>query len=291
MSKFQNYVPQPFAFYKEMTAGDRQYQNYNLNQCSGDLSTWRLIVVADLDDPQLRIPPFQIKRATSLGSPVLDFTLIRLDGTLADIPLSTAAFSVENLNTTPTLDSIIFSGAAITLALDDIPTGQFYVTVSDGTNTWYSEIFEVEDESAIDPTFPAACGGLGWARLEWSNSACIISETIHNDAPSFQLLLPVDLGQPGYDYKPESEEDGQGGKVTTFHRLEKRWSFFIVAPEYIADALTATQMMSSVVLNFESGDFMTCRDIEVEVDWSTPCLAKITYSFSSDILSKTACCV
>ena len=294
MSKYQNYVPQPLAFYKQLGAGDRRYQNYRLNQCKGDLSTWRLIVVAQgpgttIDSPRLRIPPFQLNRTTGLGAAVTSFTLIEKNGLIPNTPLDTGGFSVENLNATPTKDAIIYNGAVQTPDISGLPFGYYYLTVSDGTITWYSEVFELEPESTIDATFPASCGTLGYAKLEYS-PGCTISETIHVDSNSFRLLLPVDLGQPDYEYKPDSEDDGQGGVVTLYKRLEKRWKFFIIGPEYMADALAAVQMMGSVSLNFEAGDFIVCRDVKVDVDWTTPCFARITFEFSADILSKTACC-
>lgn len=294
MSKHQNYVPQPIAFYKELSSGDRQYQNYRLGQCDGDLSTWRLVVVAQkpgsaIDNPRLRIPPFQIKRDTGTGSSVSSFKLISLTGLISDVTLDTAGFSVQNLNVGGTVDAIIFNGVALTPDVSGLPIGRYYLTVSAGSGVWYSEVFELEDESSIDPDFPASCNSLPWLSLEYSNPACIISETIY-PSPAFRFLIPAALGRPSYDYKPETKDNGQGGTVKLFHRLDKRWNFFIMAPEYVADALAAVQMMSSVSINFVSGDFINCSDIEVDASWETPCLAKITFSFTADILSKTACC-
>lgn len=295
MSKYTNYVPQPLPFYRELSSGDRQYQNYRLDHCSGDLNTWRLVIVAQtpglsVDTPRIRIPHFQIKRSTALGAAVTSFKIISLDGLLSDTSLSTAGFSIEDLNDTPTIDSIVFNGGVLTPDIAQWPVGRYYLTVSDGTNTWYSEVFELEEESTVNATFPATCGDLPWIALEYSNSGCIISETIHNNAPSFRFLIPASLGQPSYEYKPESKDNGQGGTVKLFHRLEKRWQFFILAPEYVADALAAVQMMSSVTINFVSGDFIQCNDVEVDVSWETPCFAKITFTFTADILSKTSCC-
>lgn len=244
---------------------------------------------SSVDSPRLRIPPFQIKRAVSLGSAVTSFKLVNL-ATGTQITLSVSGFIVEDLNDTPTRDAIIYGGNVLTPDVAGLPIGRYYLTVSDGTNTWYSEVFELDDESSVDPTFPATCGDLPWMALEYSNSGCIISETIHNNAPSFKFLIAASLGQPSYDYKPETKEDGQGGTVKLFHRLEKRWQFFVLAPEYVADALAAVQMMSAVTITFLYGDAIQCKDVEVDVSWETPCLAKITFSFTADILSKTSCC-
>ncbi len=293
MSKYSNYIPQPIPFYRELTSGDRRYQNKNLPQCGETGSVWSLTIVADLDDPQIKIPRFDLKmNYESTG--VTDFYLRSTDG-ITNISLNTSYFSVVSLGVNPEDEveyfAIIFNGTPIDLALDSIAEKEYELTVTDGTNTWYSENFYFADESTENVNFPATCGDTVWAMLSFSNSGCVISNTIYNDAPSFEMLLPVNIAQPGYNYKPEQEDDGEGGQVTLFKRLEKRWEFFIVAPEYMADALTAIQMFSSVSITFVGNDSIICRDVEVDApDWINACDAKITFRFTADFLAKTACC-
>lgn len=286
MSKYQNYVPQPLAFYKEFLEDDRRYQNYKQAQCAGDLSTWTLVIVADMADPVIQVPAFQIKTDYDPVS-VSSFRLRSVDGTV-NIPLDDSGFTIESLGTD--LYCILFDGTSdITLAIDTIEPKQYYFTVADVGNTYYSEVFEFQQQSTENTRFPQTCGGVDWMKLRWSNPGCIISETIFN-AGTFHLFIAGGLGQPDYVYKPETEDDGQGGKINVFQRLDKKWEFFIVAPEYVADALTAVQMFSDVQIAFVGDDFLQCRDIEVSTDWQTSCLVKITFRFSADFLAKTACC-
>lgn len=292
MSKFSvNYIPQALAFYKELTSGDRRYQNRNLNHCSGSSDLWRLTIVGDVDDPQFRFPRFDLKmNYESTG--VTDFFLRSVDG-VNNISLNTSFFSVSSLGVAPDeveYFAIVFDGTPIDSALDAIPDKEFYLTVEDGTSVWYSETFWFADESTENNIFPEACGAEGWMEISYSNSGCIISNTFYNDAPSFSFFVPADLAQPNYNFKPDTEDDGDGGTLTTFKRLDKRWEFYITAPEYMVDAMTAIQMFSSVSITFVGNDSIICRDIEVEPEWIDNCYAKIKFRFSAEFLAKTACC-
>lgn len=293
MSKFsKNYIPQPLAFYEELTSGDRRYQNRNLNQCSASSGLWRLTIVGDVDDPQFQFPRFDLKmNYESTG--VVDFYLRSVDG-LTNIPLNTSYFVVNSLGVAADeveYFAITFLGTPIDSALGSIPDKEFYLTVDDGASVWYSETFWFADESTENATFPEACGTEGWMKISYSNSGCTISNTFYYDAPSFEFFLPADLAQPNYNYNADKQDDGDGGTVDTFKRLDKRWEFYITVPEYMVDAIMAVQMFSSVSITFVGNDSIICRDIEVDnPDWIDSCYAKVTFRFSAEFLAKTACC-
>lgn len=297
MSKYNDYVPQPLAVYKEFFPDDRTNQNYNLCQCNGDLSTWKLVLLTNSDFDTINTPTFHIKRVHMAGE---DFTvtLKSIDG-LVSFPLTGGAYTVNDLDDPVTYDAIVFLPTEYTDVIDHTPgTGfhleadiGYYLVITDGSETWYTEVFYLAPPAAESAFFPAGCdSACEYISLSWSNSACIISQTIHNNTAAFSLFLPVNIAQPKYEYKPEQEDDGEGGSVTTFQRLEKRWEFFIQAPEYIADALAAVQMFSNVTVDFQNGDFIICRNVQVEVEWETACFAKITFRFTGDFLVKTMCC-
>lgn len=292
MSKYTNYVPQPLAVYKEFYAGDRTNHNYNLCQCKGDKSTWSLILLTSNLYNSLSVPVFHIKRDHRVND-IVSVTLKSTNGFTFD--LEDWAATTKDLNDPVTLDSIVFlphTYTGITHGFGGIldPAEYYYLVISDGVETWYTEIFQVSPPSSESIYFPGGCDDdCGYINLQWA-PGCILSETIHSDTAAFSIFLPVNICQPKYEYKPEKEDDGDGGQVTTFQRLEKRWEFFVYAPEYIADALTSVQMMSTVGIDFQNGDSIICRDVEVEVDWQTPCFAKITFRFTGDFLVKTACC-
>jgi hypothetical protein len=296
MSKYNDYIPQALPVYREMFAGDRSNHNYNLCQCNGDLTTWKLPLLTNSFLSELKVPPFHIKRDHSTAN-ITAITLKSTDGTVSH-SLTGWSNMLNDLYSPVTKDSIVFLAHTFTEVQDGLtdaglllPDKFFYLLITDGTNTWYTEVFVAVQPDADNADYPADCDdSCGYIRLVWSNSGCIISETIHNNSPAFQLFLPVNIAQPEYTYKPDTEDDGEGGFVKTFQRLEKRWKFFVRGPEYLADCLTSTQMFSAVSVQFPNDDFIACRGIEVGVEWETPCFARITFAFTGEFLVKTACC-
>lgn len=296
MSKYNDYIPQALPVYRELYAGDRSNHNYKLCHCNGDLNTWRLPMLTNSFRSSLTVRPFHIKRDHRVGD-ITAITLKSTDGTVSH-SLTGWSNTVNDLNDPVTKDAIVFLQHTFTGIQDGltdagllVPEKFFYLLITDGTDTWYTEVFVAVQPDADNSDYPADCGDeCGYIDLNWSNSGCVISETIHSNSPSFGLFLPVNIAQPEYNYTPDQEDNGEGGQTTTFHRLEKRWQFFVRGPEYLADCLAATQMFSSVSVNFPNGDFIACKNVEVGVEWETPCLAKITFKFTGEFLTKTACC-
>jgi len=296
MSKYNDYIPQALPVYRELYAGDRSNQNYNLCQCNSDLTTWQLPLLTNSFRSELKVPPFHIKRDHRVGN-ITAITLKSTDGTVSH-SLTGWSNTLNDLDSPVTKDAVVFFAHTFTGIQDGLTDAgllvadkYFYLLITDGTDTWYTEVFVAVLPDADNTDYPADCDdGCGYVRLVWSNSGCIISETIHSNSPAFQLFLPVNIAQPKYRYSADTEDDGEGGAVKTFQRLEKRWEFFVRGPEYLADCLASTQMFSSVSVQFPNDDFISCQDIEVEVDWETPCFARITYRFTGEFLVKTACC-
>lgn len=296
MSKYNDYIPQALPVYRELFEGDRSNQNYNLCQCNGDLATWQLPLLTNSFLSELKVPPFHIKRDHRVGD-ITAITLKSTDGTVSH-SLTGWSNTLNDLNDPVTKDAVVFFAHTYTDIQDAFtdagllePGKFFYLLITDGTDTWYTEIFVAVQPDADNTDYPADCGdSCGYVNLLWSNPGCTISETIHSNSPAFSLFLPVNIAQPKYNYKPDTEDDGEGGIVKTFQRLEKRWEFFVRGPEYLADCISAIQMFSNVSLNFPNGDFVSCKDIEVEVEWDTPCFATITFRFTGEFLAKTACC-
>lgn len=288
MSKFQYYVPQPLGVYKELFSGDRHYQNYQLEHCKGDMTTFIFSLPADGTD--VVIPTMVMKRPSGGGAAGTLF-LRKVSGG-SPVLFTSPAHSIVALDDTSTWEALVFTGEKRAYVPDYNET--YYFTVGSGSDQWYTDTFRFVPSDTINAIFPPAtlpspCGNADWLQISWSNPNCVISATIPNTV-TFSLNLQASMAQPQYEYKPEQEEDGEGGQVTTFQRLDKRWELFVLAPEYIADALTSVQMFSNVSIVFQYGDTLECRDVEVDVDWETPCFAKITFRFTADFLVKTACC-
>lgn len=295
MSKFQDYVPQPFAIYKTMAlhpdpTRDVHYQNAELHQCNGDTSTFQLVLPTDGTD--IGFPAFIIRRPSG-GASITSWTMLRAGGGGGStVTLSGVTSSIEDLDDVPDWEAVIFPSQKFTETV--LPGSFYWLRITDGTSTWYSEQFTFSESGTINPvnpysTIPSPCGNEEWIQIGWSNPDCVISEKFPMGT-GFLLNLAATVANPEYKYKPESEEDGIGGGIVTFQRLDKVYTFFVRAPEYIADALSAAQMFKYFNISFQYGDTMNCRNVSVEVDWKDACFADVKVSFEADFLVRTMCC-
>lgn len=293
-----DYIPQALPVYRGLpsypggASADTHYQNYKQSQCDGDLTTFWYGLPHD--GTNYVIPPMFVKRVAG-GAALAAFGLYNIDGSSEQIflPLGFPATTVTDLDDTPNFEALIIDGERHSAT--GVETGKpYYFAFNDGTTYWYTEVFHFFDSETIPSsgaalTMPNACGGVEWIQLVWSNPNCVISETIPNTVGQILNLQAV-LGRPQYQYNSKSEDDGQGGATTLFQRMDKRWEFFIVGPEYLADALASIQMFSDVDIVFQYGDTVSCSDIEVEAEWISACFARITFRFTATFLAKTACC-
>ncbi|MCB0541898.1 MAG: hypothetical protein KDC70_00185 [Saprospiraceae bacterium] len=307
MSKFQDYIPQSMPVYRGLpnytggASADVHYQNHRLWQ-SQDQGSDVFRYTLPHDGTYYTIPTMFVKRVAG-GDPLDSFGLYSLDGTLAQVFNTLPSSNSYDLDDTPNYEALLIPAQRYTIVYDtDNPgTGTnvqkgvpYYFKFSDGTTNWYSEVFYLTASgtiSAILPmVMPTKCDGAPeWIQLVWTNDGCVISETFPTEA-TFALNLQAVLSRPTYRLVDEAEDDGEGGEVKLFQRLEKRWEFFIVGPEYLADMLAATQVFSDVGINFQYDDTITCSDIEVETEPLENGLHRITYRFSTTFLTKTGCC-
>lgn len=296
MSKFQDYIPQAMPIYRGLAnypggaSSDVHYQNYQLFQTGGDLATFKYALPTD--GTNFLIPPMFVKRAAA-GPALASFGVYKLDGSAAIIFLSMPTTTTVNLDATPVYEALVISGQR--RPVSGLSVGvPYYFKFSDGILNWYSEVFELFTSGTIplsgpEFTMPNVCNdGAEWIQLQYSNP-CVISETIPNDI-TFVLNLQATVSRPQYKYVRDAEDDGQGGTVTTFQRLDKQWEFFIVGPEYLSDALVAVQMFTNIGIVFQYGDTVECSDVEVETEPQNNGVIKTTFRFTSTFLSKTACC-
>lgn len=296
MSKFQDYIPQALPVYRGLpsypggASGDAHYHNYLQPQAGGDYTTFKYALPHD--GTNYLIPQMLVKRAAG-GAAIAAFALYKIDGTAAQLYLSIPTNTISNLDDTPVYEAVLFDHQRHSATGTSIGT-PYYFVFNDGANHWYSEVFEFfhsDTISGVAPqlTLPAKCSDVEWIQLLWSNPGCVLSET-YPAAAALVLNLQATLGRPSYKYSPETEDDGQGGLITTFQRMDKRWEFFVVGPEYLADTITSIQMFSEVGIVFQYGDTVECSDVEVETEWITNGFCKITFRFTSTFLKRTACC-
>ena len=153
-----------------------------------------------------------------------------------DTPDDTGSGQVEVIAEAKAYDIICYyPSAAIATAT---PEGRYYARMSDGTNTWFSEIFTI-------------CGYLGdllklsyWHHADFVHSGALINY----DTPYKNVLyLPTEIGKPEYPFEEKVRKID--GRNLPLHQVSwKRYRFEFFAPEYLLDALRVVRMHSFVTI-------------------------------------------
>lgn len=154
---------------------------------------------------------------TSAGELVGDFTEAIKNG-----------ITIKNL---PDYDCIVYP-ASFPFAFS-FQNGQYYAKMSDGVNTWYSEIFTAVND--IQPYLK-----ITW----WDNDDFVMDAgTIVYTNPAFKNILYLDsaLAKPEYPFEEEGEtRDGYFFPIKQIS--EKRYRFAFFASEYLLDVMRLIRM-------------------------------------------------
>lgn len=111
--------------------------------------------------------------------------------------------------------------------------GQYYASISDGIQTWYSEIFTV-----VNDTEP-------YLKIEWWDTEDFIMDAgaIVYKNPAFKnvIYLDSDLAKPEYSFEEEGEtRDGYFFPIKQVS--EKHYRFKFLASEYMLDVMRFIRM-------------------------------------------------
>lgn len=194
---------------------------------------WVYNRVYPLFTPAMFMLPFQILRThrdgttissflvyTKTGVLVGDFTRAILDAGITIKPFTSFGYDV-----------IVFGGQ--TPVFTQFENGQYYATISDGLQTWYSEMFTVVND--IKP----------YLKIEWWDVEDFVMDagTIVYKNPAFKntLYLCTDIGKPEYIFEEEGETR-DGYFFPTKQISEKRYRFNFLASEYLLDAMRFIRM-------------------------------------------------
>jgi hypothetical protein len=116
---------------------DPKFQNYKKTQCLKECA-YKLITAANA------LPPFQILRSPT-GDPIISFKICCADGSgCIEVNLSDDRY-FDIFEDECGREFVTYNGAAFPFTL---PCGYHVGIISDGTNTWYSELFYVPDDTS-----------------------------------------------------------------------------------------------------------------------------------------------
>lgn len=195
--------------------------------------------VYPLFTPALFMLPFQILREHRENAPISLFQVYTKDGVLI------GDFTTKIIETGITIkefatfgyDVIVFPGQLPVFTQFD--NGQYYGVLSDGIETWYSEIFTVVND--IQP----------YLKIQWWDIDDFVMDagTIVYKNPTFKnvLYLHADIAKPEYIF----EEDGEtrDGYFMPIKQIsEKRYKFAFLASEYLLDVMRFIRMADYVLI-------------------------------------------
>lgn len=206
--------------------------------------------------PADKLLPFQVMR-TARANAITNVTLYTKDGQSRDITsyIIESGLQVRNYGD---YDVIIYP-ANLPMPLNQLD-GQYYMTMTDGVQTWYSEVFTaVQDVS-------------GYLCIEWYDIEDLVFDEgrIVYVNPNFRnrLYLCTELGKPDYPFEEEGEtRDGYFFPEKLIS--EKTYKFTFLAPEYLCDVMRFIRMSDYVQIRDKYGRVYHCDTFLISPKWQT----------------------
>ena len=194
---------------------------------------WVYNRVYPLFTPAMYMLPFQILRTHRTGTTISSFKVYTKKGILVGNftqAIRDAGITIKQF-TSLGYDVIVFGGQ--TPVFTQFANGQYYAMISDGTQTWYSEIFTVVND--IQPYLKI----VWWDNQDFTMDAGTIVYT----NPSYKnvLYLQSDIAKPEYTFEEEGETL-DGYFFPTKQISEKRYRFNFLASEYLLDVMRFIRM-------------------------------------------------
>ena len=194
---------------------------------------WAYNRVYPLFTPALFMLPFQILRTHRSGTTISSFRVYTKAGVLVGNytqAIRDAGITIKQF-TSLGYDVIVFGGQMPVFT--KFADGQYYAAISDGTQTWYSEIFTVVND--IEP----------YLKITWWDLSDFTMDagTIVYTNPSYKnvLYLQSDIAKPEYTFEEEGETL-DGYFFPTKQISEKRYRFNFLASEYLLDVMRFIRM-------------------------------------------------
>ena len=218
---------------------------------------WLYGKIFPLFTPAGKMLPFQIIRTHRETSTITSFVVYTAQGVqVGDFTqeINDAGITIKQFPDAG-LDVIVFPGRFP--VFDQMENGQYYATIADGTETWYSEIFTVVND--ISP----------YLKIEWWDKEDFITDggTVVYKNPEFHnlLYLDSDIAKPEYVFEEEGEtRDGYFFPVKQIS--EKKYRFSFLASEYLLDVIRLIRMSDYVFITYH-GKTYAADSFLITPDW------------------------
>ena len=237
--------------------------------------------------------PFQI--VTEVGEVNVgscDVRLRRLDGTdavgsnlrsrmaLAKKTVVLREADEETGVTEISVDVVIYNGTTMTA----LPIGQYYLTLTSGQNTWYSDVVTIVADSALK------------TKVTWWDAAdlvfgmgCIVYKYGSGNATQYKnvMYFMEEIGMP--EYTMEEEGETRDGLFYASKLLSGKKYRMTVAQctEAMCDAMRFVHLADYVEIEDGYGRHYLCDSVLVTPEWQTGAVASVDIEITTDTFVKT----
>lgn len=156
--------------------------------------------------------------------------------------------------------------------------GQYYCEMSDGVNTFYSEVFTVVHDTS-------AFLKVTWRDVE--NLVFDAGQIIYKE-PSYRnaVFLKTELGKPDYTFDEEGEQR-DGYFFPEKQISEKTYKCTFLAPEFLCDAMRLVRLSDIIVIYDRYGREYRCDTFLITPKWETQGnLASVEMEFQTNTVVK-----
>jgi len=233
--------------------------------------------VYPLFTPKDKILPFQIIRPTRTNV-ITEAKLYTKDDVLfADIkqPLIDTGLQIVPF---PVFgyDVIVYPGV-LPMSINTSP-GQYYAKISDGVDTWISDIFTI------------VMNINNYTKIEWYDLDNLVFDQgqIVYKEPLFKnaVYFIPEVGKPEYEFQEEGETR-DGFFFPEKQISEKTYKMMITAPEYLCDVMRFIRMSDIVTVTDRYGRIYNCDTFLITPKWEVQGdIANVEIEFQTDTVVK-----
>ena len=221
--------------------------------------------------------PFQIIRNTRANDVTSVVLYDKTGKQVADITTNMKETGLQIVRFQTLGYDVILYPSILPMPLNQLD-GIYYISVSDGVQTWYSEMFTVvQDVSA-------------YLKIQWWDVENLVFDAgqIVYTEPNYKntLYLCTELGKPEYEF----EEDGEERDGYFFPEKQisvKTYKCTILAPEYLCDVMRFIRMADYIHITDKYGREYDCDTFLITPKWETQGdLASVEIEFKTNTVVK-----
>ena len=221
--------------------------------------------------------PFQIIRNTRANDVTSVVLYDKTGKQVADITTNMKETGLQIVRFQSFRYDVILYPSILPMSLNQLD-GIYYMTLSDGVQTWYSEMFTVvQDVSA-------------YLKIQWWDVENLVFDAgqIVYTEPNYKntLYLCTELGKPEYEF----EEDGEERDGYFFPEKQisvKTYKCTILAPEYLCDVMRFIRMADYIHITDKYGREYDCDTFLITPKWETQGdLASVEIEFKTNTVVK-----